>query len=239
MSMYGNAPPETCGGARQHEKALECQPMTSELTKEIIVGCLAVLFTAFFAGIPGVALFWWTYQRDQERLIVENARPHGLAFKKKGLDQENVGPVYGIVIRNRSLFSVHVSNVGFEIDGEVIAAEHPNFVLKLKKNPDPKSNRPNIPDENADPREIPSQASVLVSLFNAEDRKRFTVAVWRAAKKRDISIESILYGPKMIAMVSTETGKLFTSLPPWKRAYRWLVRIKREMDGQPGSEDSE
>jgi len=59
------------------------------------------------------------------------------------------------------------------------------------------------------------------------------MAVWRAAKKRDTSIESILYGPKMIAMVSTETGKLFTSLPPWKRAYRWLVRIKLEMDGQP------
>jgi hypothetical protein len=111
-------------------------------------------------------------------------------------------------------------------------------VLKLRKNPDPNSNRSNIPDEHADPREIPSQASVLVLLFNAEDRKKFTAAVWRAAKKRDVSIESILYGPRMITMVSTETAKPFTSFPPWRRAYRWLVRIKREMD-EPGSGDSE
>jgi hypothetical protein len=210
--------------------------MTPELTKEILVGVLSAFFTALFAGVPGFALFWWTYRRDQERLIVEKARPHGLAFEKKGLDQENVGPVYGIVIRNRSLFSVHVSDVGFEIDGEVIAAESPYFRLKLKKNPDPNSPRLNIPNQDADPREIPSQASVLVSLLAGEDRKKFTVAVWRAAKKRDVSIESILYGPRMIAMVATETGKLFTSMPRWKRVYRWVLQIKREMDGIPSAE---
>jgi hypothetical protein len=212
--------------------------MTPELIKEIIVNSLGVFFTALFAGLPGAALFWWTYQRDQERLIVEKARPRELAMQKKqSLEKGNLGPVYGIVIRNRSLFPVHVSAVGFEIDGEVIAAEHPAFPLKLKKNPDPTSNRPNITDEDVDPFEIPSQASMHVSLFNPEDRKKFTAAILHAANKQDVSIESILYGPKMIAMVATETGKLFTSMPSWKRAYRWLLKIKREMDGQPPAEE--
>jgi len=209
--------------------------MTSdELTKEIIVGVLSAFFTALFAGVPGAALFWWTYQRDQEWLIVEKVRPSHLAMEKgTTLEKEKVGPVYDIVIRNRSLFPVHVSAVGFEIDGEVIRAEHPCFPVKLKKNPDPNSNRPYIPDENANVCEISSQDSIQVSIFDEVDRTRFTTAVWKAAQKRDVSVESILYGSKMVPMVATETGKQFTSMPRWRRAYRWLLKIKREMDGAP------
>jgi len=214
--------------------------MTSELTKEIIIGSLAVFFTALFAGIPGMALFWWTYQRDQERLIVEKTRPRGLALEgKQVFAKDSLGPVFGIVIRNRSLFSVHVSAVGFEIDGEVIPAERAAFPVKMKKNPDTEANRPTIPDEDADTFEIPSQASIQVSLFNPVDRKKLAAALLRAANKRDVSVESILNGPKMIAMVATETGKLFTSMPMRKRIYRWLLRIKREMDGRITSGDAE
>ncbi|MGH9499498.1 MAG: hypothetical protein ACRD3L_10180 [Terriglobales bacterium] len=207
--------------------------MTSELTREIIVGVLSAFFTALFAGVPGAALFWWTYQRDQERLIVEKVGPRHLAVEKgTSLEKENIGPVYDIVIRNRSLFPVYVSAVGFEIDGEVIRAEHPAFPARMKKNPDPTSNRPNIQDENANLCEISSQDSIQVSIFNKGDRTRFTAAVWKAAQMRNASIESILYGPKVVAMVATETGKLFTSLPPRKRAYRWLLRMKCEIDGE-------
>jgi hypothetical protein len=57
-------------------------------------------------------------------------------------------------------------------------------------------------------------------------------ALLRTANKREVSVESILNGPRMIAMVATETRKLFTSMPVWKRVYRWLLQIKSEMDGQ-------
>lgn len=216
------------------------QPMTPELTKEIIIDSLSVFFTALFAGLPGAALFWWTYQRDQERLIVEKTRPRGTSFDgKQVLAKDNLGPIYGIVIRNRSLFPVHVSAVGFEIDGEVIQAEHPDLPLKLKRNPDPYSDKPNIPDENANPLEIPSQAAILVSLFNPVDRKKFSAALFKAAKRHDVTPEAILNGPRMIAMVATETGKIFTSLPFRKRVYRWLVRVRKEMDGNPSAADEQ
>lgn len=215
--------------------------MTPELTKEIVIGSLSVFFTALFAGLPGAALFWWTYQRDQERLIVEKTRPRGLALEgKQVFAKDNVGPVFGIIIRNRSLFSVHVSAVGFEIDGDVIQAEHPGFPSNMKRNPDQLSPKLFIADEDTDPCEIASQASVQVSLFNPGDRKKFSAALLRAANKRHTSVESILNGPRMIAMVATETGKLFSSMPVRKRVFRWLLQIKREMDrqltssGEPG-----
>ena len=108
--------------------------MTPELTKEIVIGSLSVFFTALFAGLPGAALFWWTYQRDQERLIVEKTRPRGLALEgKQVFAKDNVGPVFGIIIRNRSLFSVHVSAVGFEIDGDVIQSGASRFPLQHEK----------------------------------------------------------------------------------------------------------
>jgi hypothetical protein len=207
--------------------------MTSDITKEIIVGSIAVFFTALFAGLPGMALFWWTYQRDQERLIVEKTRPRGVTLEgKQVFATDNLGPVFGIVIRNRSLFSVHVNAVGFEIDGEVLPAEHPLFPVRMKRNPDRFSPYINITDEDTDPCEIASQASLQVSLFSPVDRKKFLAALLRAANKRHTSVESILNGPKTIAMVETETGKLFTSMPFRKRIYRQLLRIKREMDGQ-------
>ena len=67
-----------------------------------------------------------------------------------------------------------------------------------------------------------------------------SAALLRAANKRHTSVESILNGPRMIAMVATETGKLFSSMPVRKRVFRWLLQIKREMDrqltssGEPG-----
>jgi hypothetical protein len=208
--------------------------MADELTKEVIVGCV----TAIVSGIPAAVLVWWTYKRDQERLIVEKTRPDGMALERKrplskrALSQEDV-PVFGIVIRNRSLFSVHVSAVGFEIDGKVIRAGHPLFPMKMKRNPDAQSNYLYIPDDSADPFEVPSQASIQVSI-NREDRNIFAAAIYSAATERGVSVESILDG--MIAMVATETGKLFTSMPVRKRIYRWFLRTKNEMDGKTDSE---
>jgi hypothetical protein len=41
--------------------------------KEIIVGSVAVASAALFSGVPAAVLVWWTWQRDQERLIVQNS----------------------------------------------------------------------------------------------------------------------------------------------------------------------
>ncbi len=206
--------------------------MTSDLTKEIIVGSLSAFFTAVFTGVPAAALFWWTYMRDQERLVVEKVGPRKLATAaRQTFGNDGPNSVLEIVIRNRSLFSVHVSAVGFEIDGEVIAAEHPRAGVKMKKNPNAMSQLIYIEDDSADPWEIPSQASLRVSLSKTSDRNRFTAALLRSAEKQDVSVESLLDGPKVIAMVATESGKLFTSLSSRERVYRRLLQIKKEMDG--------
>ncbi len=194
--------------------------MTPEIEKELIVGVVSALFTALFAGIPGIALFWWTYRRDQERLIVQKLLYHVDALKGgKVLESDQFGPTFGILIRNRSLFPVHVSSVGFEIDGEVIALERALYPVKTKINPDPKSYMPFIPE--GDPQEIPGQASMSVSVRDT-DRPKIAAALLKAADKHGVSIEDILLGPKFAALVATETGKQFTSTRITERVKRLL-----------------
>jgi hypothetical protein len=207
--------------------------MSPELTKEIIVGCVAVFFTALFTGIPAALLFWWTWQRDQERLIVQKLLWYGKTHDgKRVLWKDSPGPKFGLLIRNRSLFSVRVDAVGFEIGGDVIQLEHPAFPLKLKRNPDRTSNRPNIPDEDSDPYELSSGASVQVSVFNAGDRAKLCAALQTTANKSRRSMDEVLDSPRMIAMVALETGRQFTSMPFYKKAWRWALSVKREMDGK-------
>jgi|SRR5579872_1669500 len=195
--------------------------MTPDLEKELIVGIFSVLFTALFAGIPGIALFWWTWQRDQERLIVQKLLYRSVDLKgSEVLEQDLVGPTFGIVIRNRSLFPVHVSSVGFKIDGEVIELDSALYETRMMRNPDGRSPYVNIPD-GSDPKEIPSQASTRVSVRD-DDRPKIAEALLRAANKRGVSIEDLLFSPKVAALVATETGKQFTSTP-------LLNRIKFEL----------
>jgi len=91
--------------------------MTPELWKELIIG----VFTAAFTGIPAMLLFWWTWRRDQERVLVQKILP--FTQDENGaiaLMQDEVGPKFGLVVRNRSLFSVYLSHAAFEIDGELL-----------------------------------------------------------------------------------------------------------------------
>lgn len=137
-------------------------------------------------------------------------------------EKDQFGPVFGILIRNRSLFPVHVSSVGFEVDGEVIELEQPLVPMKMKRNPDQDSNRPYIADDDSDPWEIPSQKSTRVSL-NAADRAKIAAALLKAAEKHDVSTEDLLNSAEVVAMVALETGKIFTSMP-------LLRRIKRSVN---------
>lgn len=203
------------------------KPGNSELTKEIIVGCIAAIATAIFTGIPAALLFWWTWQRDQERIIVKKLIIHSATIADHWVaDIDAFGPVFNILIRNRSLFPIYVSAVGFSIDGEVIELEHPLFPAKMKANPDPYSNRPNIADGDSDPREILSQKFTTVDTY--KDRAKVASALTKAAERRNTSAERILTSSKVFAIVVSQAGNQFTSESFHQRIWRrTTTRLKR------------
>jgi len=199
--------------------------MTPELTKETIIAAM----TAVFTGIPAALVFWWTYRRDQERLIIRKLRPRGATLEgNKVLATDPLGPVFGILIRNLSLFPVRISAEGFKIDGEVTQLERAHFGKNTRKNPGRSSNpvRPPDPDLDPDPFEIPSNSYVMVTVIDPVDRKNLAAAHLRAQKRRGTLIEDVSDDPEVIAVVVTETGKRFTSAS-WRQRLR---RLKQKMD---------
>ena len=142
------------------------------------------------------------------------------------METDQFGPVFGILIRNRSLFAVHVSSVGFDIDGEIIELERPLFAAKMKRNPDPRSNQPNIADDDVDPHEILSLKSTDV-MVNPEDRPKLSLALSNAAKKHNLKPEDFLVGARVNALVVLETGKIFSSMPFFRRMRRKVWRKLR------------
>ena len=83
--------------------------------KDIIVLALTALFT----GIPAILLLWWTWRRDQERLVVSVVTKSWVRDEVVP-SRDELGPAPGILVRNRSLFPVHISAAGFRIDEEII-----------------------------------------------------------------------------------------------------------------------
>lgn len=203
--------------------------MTPELHKEIIVGCVAAVSTALFTGIPAVLLFWWTWQRDQERVIVKKLISNWPTLTGPWVPEKDAfGPVFDILARNRSLYPVHISAAGFYIDGEAIQLEHPGFLLKMKQNPDATSRYRYIADDDSDCREIPSQKLTTIGARNAEDRVRIKDALQRAAERRGISVGSVLTSPRVVAVVALESGREFTSESFSRRHWRSIKsRIAR------------
>lgn len=190
----------------------------TELEKETIVACVGAAFT----GIPAMLLFWWTWRRDQERLLVLKFLNHfekldgGEVLSK---DQQGI-PHVDILIRNRSLFSVRLSAVGFKIDKKVIRVHSYRLPLRLKRNADPSSNRPNIPDDS-DPAEIRTGESLLVSITESgPDREALCKAIVEAALKRKMRAEEFVLSRRLAALVALESGKEFTSMPFGKLVWR-------------------
>jgi hypothetical protein len=205
--------------------------MTPELKKELIIGIVSALATALFTGIPAVALFWWTWRRDQERLRVQKLFPHGRTLSGDRVRvRDNFGPVVGIVIRNLSLFPVHVSSVGFDIDGEVVELEQAYFPLKMIPNPDKTSNYPSIADPSADPYEVPCGKSIAVNVMGVADRSRLSNLLKAAAERHKQTEDELLGSSKVVALVALETGKVFSSMPYWKRLWRKALEMKTAMD---------
>ncbi|MDR3412062.1 MAG: hypothetical protein P4L87_14150 [Formivibrio sp.] len=107
----------------------------TELEKETIVACVG----AAFSGVPAVLLFWWTWRRDQERLIVQKVIDHYPTLGGEQVIAKDPSgiPLMDVLIRNRSLFPVRVAAVGFKIDKTVIQLETLDWPVKVKRNPNP------------------------------------------------------------------------------------------------------
>lgn len=205
--------------------------MTPELKKDLIIGIVSALATALFTGIPAVALFWWTWRRDQERLSVQKLFPFGRTLSGDRVRaRDNFGPLVGIVIRNLSLFPVHVSSVGFEVDGQVVELENACFPLKMIPNPDKMSSYPNIADPSSDPYEVPSGKSIVVNVIGPADRSRLSTLLKAAAERHKQTEDEFLSSSKVAALVALETGKVISSMPYWKLLWRKALEIKRAMD---------
>jgi hypothetical protein len=187
--------------------------MTPELEKQIIIACVGVFFSALFTGFPAILLFWWTWRRDQERIKVQKQINFMDTLDGKKLMVKDAAgiPDLGILIRNRSLFPVRVSAAGFEIDGNVIPLEHPHLRLRLKRNPDQNSNRPNIPDDS-DPGEIMSGASIWIKTVASSDKDSLKNALCAASSRYDISLEELVLSSKVVALVALESGRGFSSI---------------------------
>jgi hypothetical protein len=198
-------------------------PDNAELKKEIIVGCIAAIATA----IPAALLFWWTWKRDQERIIVKKVIPHSPTLTDQSVpEKDEFGPVFNILITNRSLFPIYLSAFGVSIDGEVIVLESPLLPVKMKANPDPYSNRPNIADADSDPREILSQKSTTVERY--ANRAKVASTLTRAAERHNTSAETILTSSKVFAIVLSQARNEFTSESFRHRIWRTTkTRLKR------------
>lgn len=78
------------------------------------------LWTAIFTGLPTIVftgmVAFWTWRRDQERIIVQKSPVHW-----KTLDGTD-GPLCGagIVVTNLSLFPVRIAGLAFRMDGETL-----------------------------------------------------------------------------------------------------------------------
>jgi hypothetical protein len=209
----------------------------TELVKETIVACVGAAFT----GVPAILLFWWTWRRDQERLTVQKLIDEWPTLDGRGVivkDDSGI-PRLGILVRNHSLFPVHMSAAGFSIDGEVLQLQSLNLPLRIRKNPDPSSNRPNVPDDS-DPAEIRAGESLQlkVKALNPSDSDLLRASISRACGKHEVSAEELVLSRRVVALVALETGKRFSSLPVGKRLWRQifepLAGIWRRKSSQPG-----
>jgi len=206
--------------------------MAPELEKEIIIGTLSTFFGAFFTGIPAFLLFWWTWQRDQERLVVQKLLSFAETVNGGRVRlRDGDGPILDILVRNRSLFPVRISAAGFEVDGKVIQLQHPSAPMPMRKDPDHGASRPYVVNADDDPWELASQRRMVISVTDRTDRNGLGDALRAAAETRHVSEDCVLLSSSVAALVALESGKIFTSLPLGKRIWRRVLRVGRRAVG--------
>lgn len=185
----------------------------TELEKETIVACIG----AAFSGVPGILLFWWTWHRDQEHLTLIKVINHCSTLDGESvIEKDELGiPYIDILIRNRSLFPVRVSAVGFQIDKTVVELEDPDWQVRLKRDPAPDTLQREISDDR-DTRELhPGQSARITMSFITDitDRNNFCTAVSNACKRLKMTPKELVLSRKVKALAVLESGRKFSSLP--------------------------
>jgi len=141
-----------------------------------LISAPTIAFTGFVA--------YWTWRRDQERLIVRKVIHRKLVPRwgpEGGVATEVEADLGGIVVSNASLFPVRVMSLSFEIDGhEVVIGPH--------------ASGGSWPDELA------SHARMFLY---AGDRE------WEPIRERGCG--SDIEDTRLVAVAITETGQRFTS----------------------------
>jgi hypothetical protein len=189
----------------------------TELEKETIVACVGAAFT----GIPAVLLVGWTWLRDQERVKVLKIIYNWPKLDGGGVmaKDETGTPTLGIIVRNLSLIPIRLNAGGFKVDRTVIELENLYLPLRLKKNPDTGSNRPNIPDDS-EPAEIRTGERLRIDMRSLKDQTAVSQAINEACERRKVSPEGLVQSRRVAALVALETGRQFTSMPFGKRICR-------------------
>jgi hypothetical protein len=200
------------------------EAMSPELMKETIVACVGVVCSAVFAAIPATILVWWTWQRDQERLIVQKSplRVNDLYGKPVILKNTYNTPQLRVLIRNRSLFPVRVSAVGFDIDGTIYELTKPSVWTKAQKSAFP------LPPSDDDVIEIPSGAYTFIEFTQNWDSAQVGETLEKAATKQKMSVDALIFSKRVSALVVLETGKRFAS---GSRIWRLYLSVGRSING--------
>jgi hypothetical protein len=93
--------------------------MTPDQKIELWVASLTALPTIVFTGWVA----WWTWRRDQERIIVQYSPLHWKTIDGKQTDATLCA--LGIVVRNLSLYPVRITALGFLLEGKTpFALDH-------------------------------------------------------------------------------------------------------------------
>jgi hypothetical protein len=144
-------------------------------------------------------------------------------------------PTLAILVRNRSLFPIRLSAAGFKVDRKVIRLENLSLPLRLKRNPDSGSNRPNIPDDS-NPSEIRTGESLRINLSGQIDQRAVSQAIDEACKRLNVNAEDLVQSRRVAALVALETGREFTSMPFGRRIWRSvsepIVSMKKRVRGR-------
>lgn len=86
--------------------------MTPDQTITVCIAVVTALPTIVFTG----AVAYWTWRRDQERIVVQKSPLHWETLD--GTENDATLSGVGIVVRNLSLYPVRIAGLGFLLDGK-------------------------------------------------------------------------------------------------------------------------
>ena len=188
---------EGCAGRGRNYGGRVTSDQTITLWATLLTGLPTIVFTGWMA--------FWTWRRDQERIIVLKVPSHWETLDGTKNDLTLCG--LGIVVRNLSLFPVRIVALGFFYNG--------NEVLEFKRF---------LGLETDWPLELASHARMIV--YASEDQ-------W--AQVKESGLHTKIMDRKFIAIAMTETGGWFSSnrlsvriLRPFRAARNWFLHKKAQ-----------